>query len=263
MEFKYFGEFGLFYGFILGEIEIYCKEHPENYGKITLYTYETLKTIINLVIPNYFKYVTFKTLSPKRCGFNDNIYDIKYDNIPVIVDMFDVKVEMDPYIFYRGPERFDYSKRKFISKKLEVKNDNLINLMNSYDKVVVFYFRNRDPSIQVERNYVITAELVEYFKQYFNSNNVLCAICNWNSECDIPSFINTTNSNIYLIKTIEDSICIFNKCDEFITYHSGIEDLAKFSGCKKLSVIKPYNVNIVNTTFDNNPFNTEIQVLVI
>ena len=41
--------------------------------------------------------------------------------------MFDVKVEMDPYIFYRGPGRFDYSKRKFITKRLEVKNDDLIN----------------------------------------------------------------------------------------------------------------------------------------
>lgn len=264
----YFGELGFFVDIILGELEKYTKEHPENAGKITIYSYTNFCKVIENLFPSYFTFQYQEFLFPNRVGhtFKDTTCDNEkykgmkrleelFENIPKdIMCTLEESIANGKYI-YLG---------KSISKKLEINNQTALQKMSEYSKTIVYFFRHRN-RVDTHRNFWNIPDIEQYLLQFVNQQNALHVVYMCSDECYYPPFISARTisynpqTNIYLCENFEESITFFNKCDLFLSNDSGLVEFAKICGVKEITILPNYlwlptwpGLQVVN------PFETKI-----
>lgn len=259
LNFKYHGELGYFIQTILAPLERFAEKNADKKGQITLYTYEGYDLIVETLLPGFFRFVLDKlsektgqpVQSMRRAGHADDYYTQVYNDIPFLHTNLEEAVELCLSGVKYGPANY-------IQKPLYLYDSNVDENTKKYKKTVVIFFRNR--AHERERNHTLNSNHEQYFRDLFKNNDVLYVICSMNNECAIPEFVNEY-TNIYKCEKLSELIHFFRVSDEFITNNSGLEDLAKVSGCKKISIFPNIHNEVVRASFEFRPFETEIRVL--
>lgn len=264
----YFGELGFFVDIILGELEKYTKEHPDDAGKITIYTYNNYCIIIEALFPTFFLFKYQKYLFPDRSGhtFKDTTCDNeKYKDMKRLEELFE---SMPKDVLCSFEEAQSFGKYKYlgksISKKLEINNETALQKMSEYSKTIVYFFRHRN-RVDTHRNFWHTPDIEQYLNQFVNQENTLHVVYMCSDECYYPPFISArtigynAQKNIYLCENFEESITFFNKCDLLLSNDSGIVELAKICGAKEITILPNYMwLPIWPALYFINPFETKI-----
>ena len=264
----YFGELGFFVDIILGELEKYTKEHPDDAGKITIYTYNNYCIIIEALFPTFFLFKYQKYLFPDRSGhtFKDTTCDNeKYKDMKRLEELFE-NVPKDILCLFEEAKSIGKYKYlgKSISKKLEINNETALQKMSEYSKTIVYFFRHRN-RVDTHRNFWHTPDIEQYLNQFVNQENTLHVVYMCSDECYYPPFISArtigynAQKNIYLCENFEESITFFNKCDLLLSNDSGIVELAKICGAKEITILPNYMwLPIWPALYFINPFETKI-----
>ena len=251
--YNFFGELGYLQQVILAFIERYARNHPEKQNSIELCTFEGYDVFIEKVVPNFFSFRTHPLIDNTRVAFwsdadkafpgSQHISKMFDEPLPGWLTQVDFFSEMSPY---------------YISKPMISTNTEIQEKMKGYKQSVVFFFRNRivDPS----RNFQPDAELTRFLQTYLNNQETLCLIYAVTNEWQTPSFLDTNASNVYYLRTLDESIAAFQHCDLFITSHSGMEDFAKNCNTKEILVIPDSRNEVFACTLLYRPFQTKVRV---
>jgi hypothetical protein len=249
----FFGELGYLHQVILAFLERYVATHPEKKNTIQLCTFEGYDLCIEKVIPSYFVYQTRPLMDGSRVAFWSDA-DREFPSAQHISKLFDEPIPG----WLTQIDYFGSLKPYYISKPITSDNPNLQEKMKQYTRSVVFFFRQRitDPS----RNFCPDKEIISFLQEYLQDKNTLCLIYTVTNESASPSFINANESNVYLLKTLDESICAFQHCDLFITNHSGLEDLAKNCNTKEIVILPDTKQDVFVCTLRYKPFNTKVSI---
>jgi hypothetical protein len=250
----FFGEFGYLQQAILPYTQRFVKTHPEKKGKITLYTYAGNEFSFESLFPGFFHFALL-ALRNERNGFISSLEPL-FGDIPHISKMFDEPLpkwlgelpytgDMTPYYIEKPISCPEYSE--------------LDELRNKFKKVVVTFFRNRNHCL--ERNFDSSNEkwnaLLE--KELQNEDTLFC-IYNGSVECAIPSYVDTSKKNVYLIPSLQESAYWFHKCDIAYMNDTGLADFAKNCNIRKIVILPGQNNVLFDANVYFNPFQASIEI---
>jgi hypothetical protein len=249
----FFGELGYLHQVILAFLERYANTHPDKRNCIELCTFEGYDLCIEKVVPSFFSFRTHPLMDYSRVAFCSDV-DKEYASSQHISKLFDEPIPG----WLTRINYFGDMKPYYISSPITSTNTDLQERMKGYERSVVFFFRHRitDPS----RNFQPDAELVSHITSYFQNKTTLCLIYAVTNESELPSFVDSTASNVYLLKTLDESISAFQQCDLFLTNHSGLEDLAKNCNTKEILILPDTNKEVFVCTTLYQPFQTKVRL---
>jgi hypothetical protein len=267
MTYYYFGELGIFSDIIIGELEHFVKKNPAVKGYITIYSYTFYCKVINNLFPDFFSFQYQDYLFPKRHGhnFKDPFCDNeKYKGMKRLEDLF----ENCPKGIITTDEEAVNGEYKYlgkpITKKVEVTNTKVTEMMKAYKRTNIYFFRHRN-QVDTHRNFWHTPEIERFLNDQINNAETLTVVYMCSDECYYPPFISvrtityTSEKNIYLCEDYEESIAFFNNCDSFYSNDSGLIQFAKICGVKEVNILPNYAwVPTYPGLFLNNPFGTNI-----
>lgn len=249
----FFGELGYLHQVILAFIERYARNHPEKRNFIELCTFEGYDVCIEKVVPDFFSFRLHPLIDHSRVAFWSDA-DKAYPSSQHISKMFDEPIpgwltqvdyfaEMSPY---------------YISRPMTSDNPIIKEKRKEFKRSVVFFFRYR--LVEPSRNFQPDAELISYIQTFLEDKETLCFIYAVTNEWTSPSFLNTNASNVYLLRTLDESIAAFQECDLFLTNHSGLEDFAKNCNTKEIVVLPDTKKEVFVCTLLYKPFQTKVQI---
>ena len=277
MTYYYFGELGFFVDIILGELEQFVEKNPAVKGYITIYSYTFYCKVIDNLFPGFFCFQYQEYLFPIRVGhtFRDSFSDNeKYKGMKRLEDLFE-NTPKDIICSYEEAQKNNGNWKYFgksVSKKVEIQNTKVEEMMKGYKRTNVYFFRHRN-RVDTHRNFWHTAEIEAFLNQSVNNHEVLNVVYMCSDECYNPPFISaktityTAQQNIYLCEDYEEAIAFFNKCDSFYSNDSGLIEFAKICGVKEvvilpnyewlplwpgLQTINPFGANIIKVIKINN-----------
>jgi hypothetical protein len=250
----FLGEFGYLQQTILAYTQRYVKKNPEKKGKITLYTYEGNDFSFESLFPGFFQFALLN-LRNERNGFISSLEPI-FGDIPHISKMFDEPLpkwlgelpytgDLTPYYIERPIPCPEYP--------------HLDTLIKDYKKVVVTFFRNRNH--EQHRNFDSSNEKWNAkIEKELDTEDTLFCIYNGSDECAIPSFIDRSKKNIYLIPSLRESAYWFHKCTIAYMNDTGLSDFAKNCNIRNIIIVPGQDNIVFNASVFYNPFQASIEI---
>ena len=249
----FFGELGYLHQVILAFLERYAKTHPEMQNTIELCTFQGYDLCIEKVIPCFFTFRTRSLLDNSRVAFWSDA-DKEYPSSQHISKLFDEPIPgwLTQIDYFAPLDKY------YISSPITSTNTELPEKIKNYRQSVVFFFRHR--IVDTSRNFQPDAEVSSYIQSFLQDKNTLCMIYAVTTEWNSPPFLDTNASNVYLLRSLDESICAFQHCDLFLTNHSGLEDLAKNCNTKQIVVLPDNRKEVFVCTPLYQPFQTKVRV---
>ena len=269
MTYYYFGELGFFADIILGELEQFVAKNPAVKGYITIYSYTNFCKVIENLFPGFFSFQYQEFLFPIRSGhgFYDPFCDNeKYKGMKRLEDLFENTPKNILCSFEEAEKNNGVWKYygKSITKKVQIQNTKVDEMMKEYKRTNVYFFRHRN-RVDSHRNFWSTPDIEEYLSLSLNNLDVLNVVHMCSDECYFPPFFSArtvtynAQKNIYSCENFEESITFFNKCDTFYSNDSGLIEFAKICGVKEVIVMPNYQwMPLWPGLIMINPFGTNI-----
>jgi hypothetical protein len=251
MTYYYFGEFGYFINIILGELEQFVTKNPAVRGYITIYSYTNYCTVIDNLFPGFFCFQYQEYLFPFRHGhnFKDSFSDNeKYKGMKRLEDLFE-NIPKDILCTFEEATKNNGNWMylgKSVTKKVQVTNTKVEEMMKGFKKTHVYFFRQRN-RYDSHRNFWHTPEIEGYLNQSIENLEILNVVYMCSDECYYPPFISTRilcpnpPKNIYVCEEFKEAITFFNNCDTFFSNDSGLIELAKICGVKEIVIMPNWN----------------------
>jgi hypothetical protein len=137
----------------------------------------------------------------------------------------------------------------------------LDTFLSEFTHTVVAFYRKR--TVEPERNFEEKEDdWNKLIKDHVaNPKTLVCVYAVSKEECQLPSYIDTAAKNIYIIRTMEEAIYFFHRCDVVFMNDTGMADFAKNCATKKIVFRTSDDHKIFIAQAYYNPFQTDIHIL--